>query len=117
MNIITVIFLRLSKIAYTKFSAVPPPYAGYMAVLGSKPELYPDSPYVDRYITGSYQDYCISPEECSSSAVAAVILLLVIMAGGAVFVVKLLRRKEKTPSRPLKDDDEAYVVEDAEEVT
>ena len=36
-------------------------YAGYMAVLGSKPELYPDSPYVDRYITGSYQDYDIPP--------------------------------------------------------
>ena len=48
-------------------------YAGYMAVLGSKPELYPDSPYVDRYITGSYQDYDIPPEALEDEAFANMI--------------------------------------------
>ena len=48
-------------------------YAGYMAVLGSKPELYPDSPYVDRYITGSYQDYDIPPEALEDEVFANMI--------------------------------------------
>ena len=48
-------------------------YAGYMAVLGSKPELYPDSPYVDRYITGGYQDCDIPPEALEDEVFANMI--------------------------------------------
>ena len=32
-------------------------YAIYMATLGNRPDLFPDSPYVNKYITGKPGDY------------------------------------------------------------
>ena len=42
-------------------------------MLGSKPELYPDSPYVDRYITEGYQDYDIPLEALEDEVFANMI--------------------------------------------
>ena len=37
-------------------------YAIYMATLGNRPDLFPDSPYVNKYITGKPGDYEVPGE-------------------------------------------------------
>lgn len=48
-------------------------YALYMSTLGSRPDLFPDSEYIDKYISGSYQDYDIPPDALEDEAFAAMI--------------------------------------------
>ena len=48
-------------------------YASYMAALGNRSDLFPDSEYIPKYITGSYTDYEIPPEALEDETFAAMI--------------------------------------------
>ena len=48
-------------------------YALYMAVLGNRPDLFPDSEYVGKYIDGSYTDYDIPAEALEDEQFALMI--------------------------------------------
>lgn len=48
-------------------------YSVYMASLGCRPELFPDSEYVGRYGTGSYMDFAIPTEALEDKVFAAMI--------------------------------------------
>ena len=48
-------------------------YASYMSVLGNRSDLFPDSEYVSKDITGSYTDYEIPPEALADETFAAMI--------------------------------------------
>ncbi len=48
-------------------------YAIYMASLGNRPDLFPDSAYINKYINGSYTDYDIPPEALEDEVFAAMI--------------------------------------------
>ena len=48
-------------------------YATYMATLGNRPDLFPDSGYIGKYVEGSYTDYDIPPEALDDEVFAAII--------------------------------------------
>jgi hypothetical protein len=48
-------------------------YSVYMASLGCRPELFPDSEYIGRYGTGSYMDFAIPTEALEDEVFAAMI--------------------------------------------
>ena len=48
-------------------------YATYMATLGNRPDLFPGSGYIGKYMEGSYTDYDIPPEALDDEAFAAII--------------------------------------------
>ena len=48
-------------------------YATYMATLGNRPDLFPGSGYIGKYVEGSYTDYDIPPEALDDEAFAAII--------------------------------------------
>ena len=48
-------------------------YATYMATLGNRPDLFPGSGYVGKYVEGSYTDYDIPPEALDDEVFAAII--------------------------------------------
>ena len=48
-------------------------YATYMATLGNRPDLFPGSGYIGKYVEGSYTDYDISPEALDDEVFAAII--------------------------------------------
>ena len=48
-------------------------YALYMSTLGFRPELFPDSEYIDRYINDRYTDYDIPPSALQDEEFAAMI--------------------------------------------
>ena len=48
-------------------------YATYMAPLGSRPDLFPGSGYIGKYVEGSYTDYDIPPEALDDEVFAAII--------------------------------------------
>ena len=48
-------------------------YATYMATLGNRPELFPGSGYIGKYVEGSYTDYDIPPEALDDEVFAAII--------------------------------------------
>ena len=48
-------------------------YATYMATLGNRPNLFPGSGYIGKYVEGSYTDYDIPPEALDDEAFAAII--------------------------------------------
>lgn len=48
-------------------------YAMYMATLGNRPDLFPDSAYVGMYITSSYEKYMIPPEALEDERFARLI--------------------------------------------
>lgn len=48
-------------------------YATYMATLGNRPDLFPGSGYIGKYVEGSYTDYDIPPETLDDEAFAAII--------------------------------------------
>ena len=48
-------------------------YAVYMSVLGNRPDLFPDSPYVNRYYYTQYEKYEIPPEALADEQFAAII--------------------------------------------
>jgi len=48
-------------------------YSMYMAVLGNRPDLFPDSPYVNRYGPGAGGSYEIPPEALTDETFAAMI--------------------------------------------
>lgn len=48
-------------------------YAMYMASLGNRPDLFPDSSYIGQYITGEYEDYEIPPEVLEDDIFASMI--------------------------------------------
>ena len=48
-------------------------YATYMATLGNRPDLFPGSGYIGKYVEGSYTDYDIPPEALDDEVVAAII--------------------------------------------
>ena len=48
-------------------------YATYMATLGNRPDLFPGSGYIGKYVEGSYTDYDIPPEALDDEVFAAVI--------------------------------------------
>ena len=48
-------------------------YATYMATLGNRPDLFPSSGYIGKYMEGSYTDYDIPPEALNDEAFAAII--------------------------------------------
>lgn len=48
-------------------------YAVYMSVLGNRPDLFPNSPYVNRYYHTQYEKYEIPPEALADEQFAAVI--------------------------------------------
>ena len=48
-------------------------YASYMSVLGNRSDLFPDSEYVPRYITGTYTDHEIPPEALEDEVFATMI--------------------------------------------
>lgn len=48
-------------------------YATYMKTLGNRPDLFPDSEYVDRYYNPDYTHYDIPPEALSDERFAAMI--------------------------------------------
>ena len=48
-------------------------YAIYMATLGNRPDLFPDSPYVNKYITGKPGDYEVPGEYLDDEAFAAML--------------------------------------------
>ena len=48
-------------------------YAVYMSVLGNRPDLFPGSPYVNRYYHTQYEKYEIPPEALADEQFAAVI--------------------------------------------
>lgn len=48
-------------------------YATYMATLGNRPDLFPGSGYIGKYVEGSYTDYDIPPEARDDEVFAAII--------------------------------------------
>ena len=48
-------------------------YATYMATLGNRPDLFPGSGYIGKYVEGSYTDYDILPEALDDEVFAAII--------------------------------------------
>ena len=48
-------------------------YATYMATLGNRPDLFPGSGYIGKYVEGSYTDYAIPPEALDDEVFAAII--------------------------------------------
>ena len=48
-------------------------YATYMATLGNRPDLFPGSGYLGKYVEGSYTDYDIPPEALDEEVFAAII--------------------------------------------
>ena len=48
-------------------------YAVYMATLGNRPDLFPHSDYIDKYVNNSYTDYEIPPEALENEVFAAMI--------------------------------------------
>ena len=48
-------------------------YATYMATLGNRPDLFPGSCYIGKYVEGSYTDYDIPPEALDDEVFAAII--------------------------------------------
>ena len=48
-------------------------YAAYMATLGNRPDLFPGSDYIGKYVEGSYTDYDIPPEALDDEVFAAII--------------------------------------------
>ena len=48
-------------------------YATYMATLGNRPDLFPGSDYIGKYVEGSYTDYDIPPEALDDEVFAAII--------------------------------------------
>ena len=48
-------------------------YAVYMSVLGNRPDLFPGSPYVNRYYHTQYEKYEIPPEALADEQFAAII--------------------------------------------
>ena len=48
-------------------------YATYMATLGNRPDLFPGSGYIGKYVEGSYTDYNIPPEALDDEVFAAII--------------------------------------------
>ena len=48
-------------------------YATYMATLGNRPDLFPGSGYIGKYVEGSYTDYDIPPEALDDEIFAAII--------------------------------------------
>ena len=48
-------------------------YATYMATLGNRPDLFPGSGYIGKYVEGSYTDYDIPPEALDDDVFAAII--------------------------------------------
>ena len=49
-------------------------YATYMATLGNRPDLFPGSGYIGKYVEGSYTDYDIPPEALDDEVFAAIII-------------------------------------------
>ena len=48
-------------------------YATYMATLGNRPDLFPGSGYIGKYVEGTYTDYDIPPEALDDEVFAAII--------------------------------------------
>ncbi|MGM9627047.1 MAG: C40 family peptidase [Faecousia sp.] len=48
-------------------------YALYMATLGNRPDLFPDSEYIDKHLVKGYTDYDIPPEALEDAEFAAMI--------------------------------------------
>ena len=48
-------------------------YATYMATLGNRPDLFPGSGYIGKYVEGSYTNYDIPPEALDDEVFAAII--------------------------------------------
>lgn len=48
-------------------------YATYMATLGNRPDLFPGSGYIGKYVEGSYTDYDTPPEALDDEVFAAII--------------------------------------------
>ena len=48
-------------------------YATYMSTLGNRPDLFPGSGYIGKYVEGSYTDYDIPPEALDDEVFAAII--------------------------------------------
>ena len=48
-------------------------YATYMTTLGNRPDLFPGSGYIGKYVEGSYTDYDIPPEALDDEVFAAII--------------------------------------------
>ena len=48
-------------------------YATYMATLGNRPDLFPGSDYIGKYVEGSYTDYDIPPEALDDEVFATII--------------------------------------------
>ena len=48
-------------------------YATYMATLGNRPDLFPGSGYIGKYVEDSYTDYAIPPEALDDEVFAAII--------------------------------------------
>ena len=48
-------------------------YATYMATLGNRPDLFPGSGYIGKYVDGSYTDYVSPPEALDDEVFAAII--------------------------------------------
>lgn len=48
-------------------------YATYMATLGNRPDQFPGSGYIGKYVEGSYTDYDIPPEALDDEVFAAII--------------------------------------------
>ena len=48
-------------------------YATYMATLGNRPDLFPGSGYIGKYVEGSYTDYDIPPEALDDGVFATII--------------------------------------------
>ena len=48
-------------------------YVTYMATLGNRPDLFPGSGYIGKYVEGSYTDYDIPPEALDDEVFAAII--------------------------------------------
>ena len=48
-------------------------YATYMATLGNRPDLFPGSGYIGKYVEGSYTDYDIPPEALDDEVFAAIL--------------------------------------------
>ena len=48
-------------------------YATYMATLGNRPDLFPGSGYIGKYVEGNYTDYDIPPEALDDEVFAAII--------------------------------------------
>ena len=48
-------------------------YATYMATHGNRPDLFPGSGYIGKYVEGSYTDYDIPPEALDDEVFAAII--------------------------------------------